>query len=1170
MARATGEMPFLDHLEELRGRIVRSLVAIIASFGLGLWLVNRFQLVVLLKQPIMEYLPGGRLTVLSPTEPLMITLKLGLIVGLVLASPILLWQLWAFLSPALYEKEKKTLVPALFVGLLLFLAGGAAAFVFIVPQALRVLLTFQQGAFITSITFDNYFSFVMQLVLALGLSCELPLLMIILGSLGIVTTPMLNRIRPYAIVGSFVAGAVLSPGADVLSMLMLTIPLLLLFEIGVSAVWVVQKRKQRAAASAALVLLLSLLGRPAASQQPVLPPTRQSPRPTLPGLASDSTQVVSGRRLDSASARRLGLPSAPRLSFAVPDSVLSQLLELEGYSFNRYRADSATVQATDKMVHLRGNAMTDRSGAVLEAASIRYQEGECTVDADGEPHLFQNGQVLIGASAKFDTCLERGVVRDALTNFSEGAGNWFIRGNLAVDSSQSRMYAGDAEMTSCDLPIPHYHFSAKQIKWISKSVMVARPAVLYIRDVPIAWIPFIFQDTKQGRRSGILVPQFGFNDIVRPSTGYNRQVTNIGYYWAPNDYFDAQVQLDWYNNRYLQWGISSQYRSRSRFVSGAVDYQVQNQSGGGNAKSIAWRHTQNFNVSTSLNLDMRYITNSSIISRNSIDPRVTTQQITSQANLTKRFAWGSMTLGGSRRQNISDGTGSMTLPSFNISPKQFDLGTTATWSPSLSFTNEGSFKSPLGSLLLPRGNGMVDTIALLGKSRISNFSLETPLRVGSFNWRNSVRVVDGDSTGRYLATFLAPDLSTPDPNDSVMVTQYRNGGFGTSFDWDTGINLPFLFRSSWKFSPSIGITNTSSGPFAVRNAATGGRFVNQGKRLQFSASVSPTFFGFFPGIGGVARIRHSISPLLSWSYSPAATVPEEYARAVARPGQTVLRTSPKTQTIQLGLSQNFEAKGRAAPGDSTGTTARKFRLLSINTSQIGFDLEQAKLPGRTGWISDVLSNQLASDLIPGFNLTVSHDLWDGEVGRRSAQFKPFLTSIVTGFSITGNTLRSVGALFGLVERQAAGASQPQRGAPTGIGGIPLPGDLRRNTILTPGQSMVRGGQPFQANFTINISRNRPLLDANGVAQQSINTSSVGLNTRFSPTRFWNVTWSTQYNAADDRFEAQQIQLSRDLHEWRAAFNFVKSPNGNFAFFFSVYLTDFADIKFDYNQTTIRP
>ena len=126
----------------------------------------------------------------------MIVFKLGFIVGLVLASPVILWQVWAFLAPALYAREKKALVPALFVGLLLFLAGAALAYVFVVPQALRVLFSFQTEAIRPIITYDAYFRFVLQVVLALGISFELPLVMIILAWLGIVLDSELNRVPP--------------------------------------------------------------------------------------------------------------------------------------------------------------------------------------------------------------------------------------------------------------------------------------------------------------------------------------------------------------------------------------------------------------------------------------------------------------------------------------------------------------------------------------------------------------------------------------------------------------------------------------------------------------------------------------------------------------------------------------------------------------------------------------------------------------------------------------------------------------------------------------------------------------------------------------------------------------------------------------------------------------
>src|SRR5688500_106568 len=137
MTTPGGEMPFLDHLEELRVRLSRCILALIAGFVVGLVVVQRFDLVTIMKRPIEPFLPaGGKLVVLAPTDAVMIVFKLSMYVGLVLATPVLLWQIWAFLVPALYEREKKALVPALFAGSGLFLVGAALAWFFVVPQTL--------------------------------------------------------------------------------------------------------------------------------------------------------------------------------------------------------------------------------------------------------------------------------------------------------------------------------------------------------------------------------------------------------------------------------------------------------------------------------------------------------------------------------------------------------------------------------------------------------------------------------------------------------------------------------------------------------------------------------------------------------------------------------------------------------------------------------------------------------------------------------------------------------------------------------------------------------------------------------------------------------------------------------------------------------------------------
>jgi hypothetical protein len=678
------------------------------------------------------------------------------------------------------------------------------------------------------------------------------------------------------------------------------------------------------------------------------------------------------------------------------------------------------------------------------------------------------------------------------------------------------------------------------------------------------WLPFIFQDMRPGRHSGILIPQFGINDLVRPNRSYNRQITNLGYYWAPNDYIDLTARLDWYSNRYVQYGLGGQYSWINRFVNGSVAFSKQRQSGGSSSTTLRWDHRQTFDLSTSLNLDLNYASNTSVIQRNAIDPLLNTQQITSSLNFSKRYGWGTLTIGGNRRQSLSDGSVQQLLPALTISPASIDLGSNITWSPGLSFTNNTSSKTPLSPRIEVLPLGGLDTIAQTGKDRTTTLDFQTPVRIGAFNWQNSLQVTDESKTGRDSVQFKVDDPSTPDPTDSLLVSRIFEGDFSTEIDWNTGINLPVLFRGSWKLQPAVGIANTTSGPFLLRNRNTNGDFVRQGKRFRFSASASPTFFAFFPGFGFASRIRHSLSPSLSWNYSPAANVPEEYARALAQPGQPLQLRSDATQTISLGLSQTFEAKAKTPAGDTSSVEARKFRILSINTSPISYDFEQAKKPGRTGWVTDAITNSFLSDLLPQFTLSLTHDLWRGDVGTDSAKFAPFLSSVSASFGISGNTLRSIGSIFGLGGKGGKGTSRGEENTPSYVGDIG-----RRNrpsSFYNTGQvPFSRGGRSFSANFNYTLSRTRPIP---GVPAPE-NRQNLGFSTSFSPTPFWSLSWSSQYNITDSKFESQVVRLERELHEWRAGFNFVRNANGNFAFYFSIYLTDLPDLKFDYNQTTFE-
>ena len=116
----------------------------------------------------------------------------------------------------------------------------------------------------------------------------------------------------------------------------------------------------------------------------------------------------------------------------------------------------------------------------------------------------------------------------------------------------------------------------------------------------------------------------------------------------------------------------------------------------------------------------------------------------------------------------------------------------------------------------------------------------------------------------------------------------------------------------------------------------------------------------------------------------------------------------------------------------------------------------------------------------------------------------------------------------------------------------------------------RPSRSFSANFNYQLTRTRPPFGVPATpGSEPADHQSLGFSTSFSPTPFWSLSWSSQYNITDGQFENQVVRLERELHEWRAAFNFVRNPNGNFAFYFTIYLTDLPELKFDYDQTTIE-
>lgn len=242
MPRDPAEMPFLDHLDELRSRLIWSLVALLVGMVLGLVAVTQFHVLELVELPLRGLLPDDNLFYTSPTTPFFITLKLGFIVGLILAFPFLAWQLWAFLSPALYENERKFAVPAIATGTALFLGGIALAYFLVLPFGLKVLLSFYQESLSPLITVDEYLKFATMLILAFGLIFEMPILLVFLSMVGIVTPEGLSKYRRHAIVVIALVSAVMTP-ADPFTQIAMMLPLIVLYEGSILTIRVLRRRR---------------------------------------------------------------------------------------------------------------------------------------------------------------------------------------------------------------------------------------------------------------------------------------------------------------------------------------------------------------------------------------------------------------------------------------------------------------------------------------------------------------------------------------------------------------------------------------------------------------------------------------------------------------------------------------------------------------------------------------------------------------------------------------------------------------------------------------------------------------------------------------------------------------------------------------------------------------
>lgn len=229
------EAPFVSHLIELRDRLIRAVIAIAITFtALCIW-PGPSGLYDLLAAPMVAHLPkGATLIATNVISPILVPLKITLMAAFMLALPVVLYQVWAFVAPGLYSHEKKLVLPLVVSSTLLFVAGVAFCYFLVIPGMSKFIQAFAPASITAAPDIEQYFGFVLTLFLVFGIAFEVPIAVIVLARVGVVTIEQLRKSRGYFYVGAFVVAAVVTP-PDVISQLALAVPMCILYEAGIVA-----------------------------------------------------------------------------------------------------------------------------------------------------------------------------------------------------------------------------------------------------------------------------------------------------------------------------------------------------------------------------------------------------------------------------------------------------------------------------------------------------------------------------------------------------------------------------------------------------------------------------------------------------------------------------------------------------------------------------------------------------------------------------------------------------------------------------------------------------------------------------------------------------------------------------------------------------------------------
>ena len=791
----------------------------------------------------------------------------------------------------------------------------------------------------------------------------------------------------------------------------------------------------------------------------------------------------------------------------------------------RYWAEDISLQNNGNDIILQGQAKMVYEDMTLTAWEIRIDREKSTlyargrvdsVDARGspiysdQPVFDEKGQEpMSGDFLEYNFNTRRGKVTMGKTQMDPG----YYKGENINKIGDKTLLVRTGYFTSCeDIDDPHYYFRSERMRVKIRDKVIAEPIVFYIADVPLFWLPFGIFPNKRGRHSGIVIPKYGENRVG------GRFLRDMGYYWAPNDYFDASLLTTFYDRIGFTYSADLRYTLRYHLNGGlSGEYFPRDPSSG--QRKERWR--VNYQHSQQIDPTFRIAGSGSFVSDKNFSKQLSPNQDDRlnqnlSSNLSINKSWkgtkNSMNASFSRLQNLQTGQTTTTLPNFSFNRSQSSIYETIT-----------------------------------GKSLGSRRS-----------WYQNIYY-------SYSTNASRQESKIPIKDDTGALTDEFTETTKQGMQHQLNFNSPQTLLRHLNVQPSLAYREAWVDEINVAEYDSTQKIIVESKKKQFAArrtftssvGVNTKLYGLFePNIGSLKFIRHTVDPTVSISYTPdfsspfygyVTTVRDSLGRPVkidkfknAISGRT---PTSKSQNMNISLRNFFEGKLVDEDGKE-----KKFDILTVNMST-----SYNMLADSLKW-SNLSTSFRTKILGKDINVSSTYSFYkpgrDGTGNRDSFAPFPRLLNLSTslGFSITNKTFQKKDAKKERDQKDAADTST---------------GDEDREGILTSQGIQFEKRDyleetkdieiPWSTSFNINYSLSRA--NVNNPVQRI----DMSARANFQLTKNWKVSWNARFDLEEKNMTSSSFSIYRDLHCWEMSFDW-QPLFGYYSFQINVKASALQDIK----------